>query len=621
MLFLFLFISSNFYFIFVSFLFFLFTPVEGYKSLIARPYESVNRAMPGSYYSDVERTIYLTFVVLNEDVAKYDELFQQERKFVSFEYWCDHLKPLDYDDLVYGHETLSELVAKHSSATKDGLIRFLYEIILRRMEIRDKSRSVNSIDIVFNFDAIGFTGTPFVDNYPTFEYIRDAREDAIPDMIDRSFYAYTSDALSDAEFQAKFAAFQGQNHTVLVEYVSSEFVAKNQHDELAILKHIFGREKDVALRAAAVTKWSDHASMALQPAGSAASVAEVDSSSSMATSPPDVTHASLSASSSNSVVAPFNVLVDLCGIFKRSSIHQVRDTVKAELGDGADSFQFIYHINQADGGDRVLAMHSDSDVQFDEEFFKHMCKVHGASLRERIFFFVDNRNVIGKDIPFQLVYQRRFGQPLFTKSVVLAHDVDDFSKIWQAMGRSRTMNDTHFAIYKNSAELEPDIDGSSQPVPTLRDIKSHPLTRQLYIQNCDRKHAGNLSSIYQTLISLMNLAKQTFYYTDDIVNTFLEKLEMTIEAKVAKHADRLARYVLGAPLPATILMHLIESKLRRSTSAVVAAEPLTTELVDELLRQVRIRYQVCALDSKASFTIIMSSFLRRWFNTSLSSVP
>jgi len=541
--------------------------------------------MPGSYYSDVERTIYLTFVVLNEDVGKYDELFQQERKFVSFEYWCEHLKPLDYDDLVYGHETLSELVAKHSSSTKDGLIRFLYEIILRRMEIRDKSRSVNSIDIVFNFDAIGFTGTPFIDNYPTFAYIRDAREDAIPDMIDRRFYAYTSDAISDAEFQDRFAAFQGQNHNVLVEYVSSAFVAQNQHDELAILKHIFDREKDVATRAAAVAKWSDHASMALQQAGSAASVAEVDGSS-MAISPPDASGSALSASTSGGALAPFNVLVDLCGIFKRSSIHQVRDTVKAELSGGADGFQFIYHINQADGGDRVLAMHSDNDVQFDEEFFKHMCKVYGASLRERIFFFVDNRNVIGKDIPFQLVYQRRFGQPLFTKSVVLAHDVDDFSKIWQAMGRSRTMNDTHFAIYKNAPELEADVGGSAQPAQSMRDIKSHPLTRQLYIQNCDRKHAGNLSSIYQTLISLMNLAKQKFYYTDDIVNTFLEKLEMTIEGKVAKHAERLSRYVLGAPLPAMILTHLIESKIRKSTSAIVAAEPLTAELIAELLRQV-----------------------------------
>jgi len=118
--------------------------VEGYKSLIARPYESVNRAMPGSYYSDVERTIYLTFVILNEDIAKYDELFQQERKFISFEYWSAHVHHIDYDDLVYGHDRLSELASKLPEI-KQGLVRFLYEIILRRMEIRDKSRSVNSI--------------------------------------------------------------------------------------------------------------------------------------------------------------------------------------------------------------------------------------------------------------------------------------------------------------------------------------------------------------------------------------------------------------------------------------------------------------------------------------------
>ena len=81
--------------------------------MIARPYESVNRAMPGSYYSDVERTIYLTYVILAEDIAKYNELFQQERKFISFEYWSANVRTLDYDDLVYGHDLLSELVLKH----------------------------------------------------------------------------------------------------------------------------------------------------------------------------------------------------------------------------------------------------------------------------------------------------------------------------------------------------------------------------------------------------------------------------------------------------------------------------------------------------------------------------
>ena len=70
--------------------------MEGYKSLIARPYESVNRAMPGSYYSDVERTIYLTYVILTEDIVKYDELFQQERKFISFEYWSAHVHQVRY---------------------------------------------------------------------------------------------------------------------------------------------------------------------------------------------------------------------------------------------------------------------------------------------------------------------------------------------------------------------------------------------------------------------------------------------------------------------------------------------------------------------------------------------
>jgi hypothetical protein len=114
--------------------------------------------MPGSYFSDIERTIYLTFVILSEDVAKYNDLFQNERKFITFDYWSTHfLHQLDFDDLVYGHEKLSEIVRKHPE-TKDGVSRFLFEIILRRMEIRDKSRSVNSIDVVFNFDLIGFTG-------------------------------------------------------------------------------------------------------------------------------------------------------------------------------------------------------------------------------------------------------------------------------------------------------------------------------------------------------------------------------------------------------------------------------------------------------------------------------
>jgi len=500
--------------------------IEGYKSLIARPYESVNRAMSGSYYSDVERTIYLTYVILTEDVAKYDDLFQSERKFISFEYWSEHfLHHLDFDDLVYGHEKLSEIVSKHPE-TKDGLTRYLYEIILRRMEIRDKSRSVSSIDVVFNFDCIGFTGTPFLDNYPTFAYIRQGRTDEIPDLIDRSFYAYTCEGLPKEEFQRRFAQFQGKNSNVAVEYVSSDFICDSLN-ELAILESVFEREAHDMI--------------------------------------------------SNPDVPRFNVIVDLCGIFKRSTIHDVRNLLIKHFG--RERFHYIYHIDQVDNTDRVLSMSSENDMPFDDEFYNFACKAYGKNLRDRIFFFVDNRNVIGKDIPYQLVYQKHFGQPLFTKSVVLAHDVNDFSKIWQAMGRSRTMNDTVFNIYKSGVDESPAGEGP-------QDIKHHPLTQHLYVHNCDSKTAGNISSIYLTLVALLNLSQKSFYYRDEIVNVFLEKMEKTIEQSVAKHEILLVRFVLGNPLCLEILRHILIDKFKRSPDPVVAGIDLIKSTIEELVLHV-----------------------------------
>lgn len=90
----------------------------------------------------------------------------------------------------------------------------------------------------------------------------------------------------------------------------------------------------------------------------------------------------------------FNALVDLCGVFKRSTIHDVRDLIRKKYG--ADRFRYVYHIDQADNSDRVLYMDSDNDVLYDEEFYRYLCNQYGANLRDRVFFFVDNRNVIGK---------------------------------------------------------------------------------------------------------------------------------------------------------------------------------------------------------------------------------
>jgi hypothetical protein len=248
---------------------------------------------------------------------------------------------------------------------------------------------------------------------------------------------------------------------------------------------------------------------------------------------------------------------------------------------GPDRFHYVYHIGQTNSSDRVLSVNSDNDVQFDEEFYKFLVNTYGVSLREKVFFFVDNRNVIGKDIPFQLVFQKRFGLPMFGKSAVLAHDVDDFSKIWQAMGRSRTMNDTQFSIYTSAVSPNDARDASSGG--GMQDIKAHALTRLLYIKNCDRKIAGNLSSIYQTLISLLNVSKRQFFFSDEIVNVFLLKMLMTIGGKVSRHLHQLVRHVLGEPSTARIFTHILKSKFQRSPIKEVAEEDLSATVVETLL--------------------------------------
>eukprot|EP00959_Pyramimonas_sp_CCMP1952_P006682 139560-Pyramimonas_sp.AAC.1 len=73
------------------------------------------------------------------------------------------------------------------------------------------------------------------------------------------------------------------------------------------------------------------------------------------------------------------------------------------------------------------------------------------------------------------------------------------------MGRSRTMNYTRFAIY--IAEQTSSSSSAAGGSGVLSDIKKHALTRELYVRNCTRKIVGNLSSIYQTLVSLFNLSQ------------------------------------------------------------------------------------------------------------------
>lgn len=362
----------------------------------------------------------------------------------------------------------------------------------------------------------------------------------IPDMINRDFYAYSSDELPQAEFEARFESFQGQNNNVRARYVSSDFI-RSSPNEMATLESIFVKEEQTNVSFSSMT--IDDGAVESEPTS-------------------------------------FNVVVDLCGIFKRSSIQDVCSCIRDHFGP--DRFHYLYHIDQSDNSDRVLCIKTGNDVQYDEEFYKHLCKTYGADLRNHIFFFVDNRNVIGKDIPFQLVYQRQFDRGLFTKSIVIAHDVDDFSKIWQAMGRSRTMNQTYFTIYKSDIPEGMNTDGSSH------NIRESELTRLLYVTNCDRKMAGNISSIYLTLIALFNLSQKSFYYKDTIINTFLEKMEMKISKSVSSLEEELALNVLGAPVLSHILQNILTDKLSKSPNKTLSnyTNWLAEGVLEKVLRQI-----------------------------------
>jgi hypothetical protein len=92
--------------------------------------------------------------------------------------------------------------------------------------------------------------------------------------------------------------------------------------------------------------------------------------------------------------------VDLCGVFKRLEIQGVKNAIKR----ANRQFKYIYHIDQSNGSDRILYVLAENDVQYDEEFFTRHSDLYKEEFASKVFFFIDNRNVIGKDIPFQFIY-------------------------------------------------------------------------------------------------------------------------------------------------------------------------------------------------------------------------
>jgi len=79
------------------------------------------------------------------------------------------------------------------------------------------------------------------------------------------------------------------------------------------------------------------------------------------------------------------------------------------------------------------------------------------------------------------------------------------------------MNQTKFIVYMYNYKNTMEIEGYTN-------MRQCATSKALYIKNCDTKVTGNLSSAYQTLISLHNLSMGKFYYDNELVNVFLLKM-------------------------------------------------------------------------------------------------
>ena len=86
---------------------------------------------------------------------------------------------------------------------------------------------------------------------------------------------------------------------------------------------------------------------------------------------------------------------------------------------------------------------------------------------------------------------------------------------------------------------------------------------------------------------MFNLSQDKFYYNDEIVNVFLEKMHGTIGSKVKKHVDNVRRHILGHsnPVPRLILEHILADKFGKSIDEGIreSAGGLSTPTVSHLV--------------------------------------
>lgn len=96
----------------------------------------------------------------------------------------------------------------------------------------------------------------------------------------------------------------------------------------------------------------------------------------------------------------------------------------------------------------------------------------------------------------------------------------------------------------------------------------------------------SLPECFDCAVQFEIINRNAFTFLDEIVNTFIEKMDKSIGAKIEHIEEKISKTISRDPASARILQHILIDKFRRSPNKIVAESNLTSSMSDMLSRHI-----------------------------------
>lgn len=96
----------------------------------------------------------------------------------------------------------------------------------------------------------------------------------------------------------------------------------------------------------------------------------------------------------------------------------------------------------------------------------------------------------------------------------------------------------------------------------------------------------SLNECFDYAVHLVIIDGNDLFSLDEIVNTFIEKMDKSIGAKIEHIENKISKTISRDPASARILQHILIDKFRRSSNKIVAGNDLTSSMSDMLSRHI-----------------------------------